>query len=573
MGMTSNKRTGLGVSFPARGEEGAVRQVRAVLFDFDGTLTLPGHIDFAEIRAAIGCPVGKSLLSYIESLEEPELRAEANEVLERFESEAADRAKEDPDAAEIVRFCQDRGFRMGIITRNSKASLDRSFAHFSGIRIDDFGTVITRDDPVEAKPAPDGVQLACRHLGVAAEETVLVGDYLYDIEAGKRAGAITVFYDSDPGRSFDRPKSDYSIGRLSELQLVLTLYLPLPAGKVPNELLARFLSSGLVETTRDGKSSLIVGPGVGEDVAAVSLSALRSGSEGGAADDVLLLKSDPITFVAEDLARYLLTVNANDIATSGGTPRWLLATLIAPPGTLPVEIGRLFVELRASCAALGVELCGGHTELSDAVTRAIVSGTMIGTVAEGRLVRKDRMRSGDAVVLTKAVAIEGSAILASEHASLLRDRGVAEELIRRAMALRERMSILPEAGIAAAVGRVTAMHDVTEGGLSTALDELSIAGKRRLRVDIDKIPILPETSTFCSALGLDPLGLIGSGSLIICVRPDSASTLLARLKQSGVPATVIGTVLQEGEGLEAMRGGQPTDMPRFAADEITRLYR
>ena len=558
-------------------EHRSARPVRAVLFDFDGTLTLPGHLDFAEIRRAIGCPPGASLLGYIESLPDAAARERASEILDRYETEAAERSEEDPDAARIIHFCRARGLRLGIITRNSRRSLERSFEGFSSIALEDFEVILTRDDPVEVKPAPDGVLHLCRALGIDPAEAVVVGDFIYDIEAGDRAGAVTVFYDSNPKRSFEAPEADHTIDRLGELESLLSLYLPLPAGKVPNEMLARFLPRAGEELSIAGedlpenRDSLRVGPGIGEDAAVIDLARLPQFGEGRSEPPLLLLKSDPITLVAEDFGHFLLTVNANDIATAGGTPRWLLATLLVPPGTLGIEIGRLFAELQEGCARRGIVLCGGHTELTDAVIRPVVSGTMLGTVSPNRLVDKREMGAGDVVIVTKAVAVEGTAIIATEREARLRELGVDDEVIRRGAALRDQMSVLAEAGLAADHGGVTAMHDVTEGGIATALAELSSAGGCRIAIDLDLIPTNPETEEICRATGIDPLGLIGSGSLLICVVPGESASLLQTLSDHGLRASAIGEVLGPGTGVAAQRSGQPCEFPSFPTDELTRL--
>lgn len=558
-------------------EHRPVGPVRAVLFDFDGTLTLPGHLDFAEIRRAIGCPPAASLLGYIESLPDAAARERASEILDRYETEAAERSEEDPDAALVVRFCRERGLRLGIITRNSRRSLQRSFEGFSSIAPEDFEVILTRDDPVEVKPAPDGVLHLCGALGIEPAEAVVVGDFIYDIEAGTRAGAVTVFYDSNPERSFAAPDADHTIDRLGELAGVLSLYLPLPAGKVPNEMLARFLPRGSGDTVTAGPDglenyqSLRVGPGIGEDAAAIDLEKLPRSGDDQTEGPLLLLKSDPITFVAEDFGHFLLTVNANDIAAAGGTPRWLLATLLVPPGTLGIEIGRLFADLQDGCARHGVVLCGGHTELTDAVVRPVVSGTMVGTVSPSRLIDKRSMGAGDVVILTKAIAVEGTAIIAAEHTTRLRKLGIDDGVIRRGAALREQMSVLSEARVAADHGGVTAMHDVTEGGIATALAELSTAGGCRLRIDLGLIPIHPETGEICRAIGIDPLGLIGSGSLLICVVPDESAALLRKLSDHGLRASAIGEVLGPGTGVAAERSGEPCDLPSFEVDELTRI--
>ena len=116
------------------------------------------------------------------------------------------------------------------------------------------------------------------------------------------------------------------------------------------------------------------------------------------------------------------------------------------------------------------------------------------------------------------------------------------------------------------------MHDVTEGGLATALEEMSIAGNHRIKIDLDAIPVFAETQKICSMLGIQPLGLIGSGSLLICCREAGCQSLMKTIRQSGIEINCIGEVLESGQGIQAVSGGQAIDWPRFEVDEITRLF-
>ncbi|HUZ17653.1 MAG TPA: HAD-IA family hydrolase [Spirochaetia bacterium] len=568
--------------------------VEAVLFDFDSTLTKPGHLDFSVIRAAIGCPAESSILTYIDGIKEPTAKAKAWAILDELEIDAARKSEEDPDAARVVAFCRKRGLRLGIVTRNSRRSIMESFTAFTRLSAEDFDVIVTRDDPVAAKPDPASVQFACERIGVVPARAIVVGDYIYDIEAGRSAGARTVFYDSDPSRLFARPESDHSIGRLGELTLIISLYLPLPSGKLPNELLKVLIEGlagraawagavrggvgGAAEAVLEGApqgaegSAVLVGPGVGEDVAVVvppwGDEASRSEEAGG---ELLLLKSDPITIVSLDIARYLLTVNANDIATVGGRPWWFLATVLAPPGTLPAEIGGLLRDIDAACAEAGMLLCGGHTEVTDGVARTVVCGTTVGSVSRLGYVDKRSARSGDLLYLSKALAVEGSCILATHCADRLLSLGMSPASLETAAGRARIMSIVPEARAAVEAGAASAMHDVTEGGLATALRELSEATGRRLCVELERIPVYPETREMARLLAFDPLGLIASGSLLMCVRPESAAALERVLEEAGIAATQIGAVGGEGSGVDARSGGSAVELPSFDADEITRL--
>lgn len=331
--------------------------------------------------------------------------------------------------------------------------------------------------------------------------------------------------------------------------------MPLSIGKLPPDLLARLL--GRVPAT---DPRVVVGPRPGVDAAVLDLG-----------DRSLIATTDPITFVAERIGWYAVHVNANDVAVMGGTPRWLLATLLLPPGcdaALPEAIQE---QMLTACAELGISLIGGHTEITAGLDRPIVIGTMLGEVDKGRLVLP-AARPGDRLILTKGIAIEGTAALAVEAAAALRARGMDAATLARAAALLERpgISVVADARALCAAVHPRAMHDPTEGGLATALRELAQACGVGLRVEWERIPVLPETRAVCAALGLEPLGLLASGALIAAVAPEDEGTALGALAAAGVPAAVIGTVTPADAGLTLVHGGRTEPLPAFARDELAR---
>ena len=246
--------------------------------------------------------------------------------------------------------------------------------------------------------------------------------------------------------------------------------------------------------------------------------------------------------------------------------------MLFPVGTSAFSIHRVIARLSAVCRQWDVTLCGGHTEITDAVNRPVVNGMMVGTVSREKLIDKRNIRSGDRVLLTKAVSVEGTAIIAREFGAELTRLGVARDYLDKCRRFLDHIGILDEARIAAEFQGVSAMHDVTEGGLATALEELSAASGHRIRVDMDKIPIYSETRRICELLIINPLGLIGSGSLLICCREQAADMLVQKIKEAGIQVTIIGEVCDAGKGIEAVRRRRPTEWPRFEADEITRLF-
>jgi len=333
----------------------------------------------------------------------------------------------------------------------------------------------------------------------------------------------------------------------------------LPVGKLRAAMLQAFLDQHPVKDPR-----VVVGPRIGEDAAVIDLG-----------DRYLVATADPITFATDEIAWYALQVNANDVAVRGARPRWFLATLLLPEGrTTDATVEKLFAELHAACEELGVALVGGHTEVAHGLERAVVAGTMLGEVARDRLVTTGGARVGDAVVLTKGVPLEGAAIIAREREAELLALGVRPAVIRRARGLLRTpgLSVLPEAELACEVAPVHAMHDPTEGGIATALHELAEAAGVGLRIDADRITVLPEGRELCAAFGLDPLGTIASGALLLTLAPGDAALVIHALAREGIDSHFIGQVVPRAEGVTLVAGGRRDPLPEFPRDEITKLF-
>ncbi|MCJ7751475.1 MAG: AIR synthase family protein [Armatimonadetes bacterium] len=328
-------------------------------------------------------------------------------------------------------------------------------------------------------------------------------------------------------------------------------------GKLPHDLLADLLGR---LPARDPR--VIVGPRVGEDAAAVRVG-----------DRLIVVGMDPITFATDLIGWYAVQVNANDIAVMGAEPEWLLATLLLPQDATEDEAASIFDQLVEACEELGIVPIGGHTEVTSSVERPVVVGCMLGEADPERLVTTDGACAGDAVILCGAAAIEGTAILAREMGELLREKGMAADALARAgdFLFDPGISVVSAARAAAKVG-VTAMHDPTEGGIATGLLELALASKVGLEIDGDQIPVLPLTREVCSRLGVDPLGLIASGALLMTVRPEGAEGMLRALQGLGREAAVIGRALPKSEGLSLLVEGKRQPLPRFSRDEVGRLF-
>ncbi len=557
-------------------------RVEAVIFDFDGTLTEPGALDFPAIKRGLRLPAELPILEAIEDSADAVRKAELYRLLEELELQAAASSRPNRGAESLLARIKELGLRLGVVTRNGRAAVARALENFESITTKDFEVLVTRDVPIPPKPAPDPVLYALRELDVPAERALFVGDHWLDVEAGMAAGAITVLVENTwasakrrgggtPGWK-GRPEPHFRIPELGALEQVLRLGRELPAGKFPEDLLAGFLSR--IPADGAGAVELLLGPGVGEDVAVVDPGAPclpnRPEGEVGARPDagLLALKSDPITFVAAEPGRYVVTVNANDLITCGADPRWFLATVLAPRGSTPSEVLEVLEDLGEACGELGLTLVGGHTEITNAVTRTVICGTVAGTVCREALLLKQRVRPGDRLLMSKGVAVEGTAILARELSGFLVEHGLSDRELLEASRYLDRLSVLPEARLALAHGGVRAMHDVTEGGLATAVRELSIATRRRVEVT-EPLPVYRLTRKLAAILELDPLGLIGSGSLLLCVAPEAVPSLLRAFRDEGHEVAEIGR-FASGDPEVDWLGETGREWPAFEVDELAR---
>ena len=304
----------------------------------------------------------------------------------------------------------------------------------------------------------------------------------------------------------------------------------------------------------------MLGPGIGRDCAVIDLGD----------DQLLVAKSDPITFATDEIGWYAVHVNANDVATTGARPRWFLATVLLPQTIEPPQIDALFTQLRAACDELDMTLVGGHTEVTTELTRPIVMGTLIGTVTADRLVRPDGAHPGDAIVLTKRLAVEATSIIAREKAVELQAVFDTDFLQRcRAFLHTPGISILADAQVALEAGGVHAMHDPTEGGVATALRELAIASQIDLEIDLDAVPLYPETQQLCDHYKLDPWGVIASGSLLLAVEAAHSDRVVQALRDRQIEATVIGRAMRSSTH-PSVHSQRP--LPLFERDELTRLW-
>lgn len=292
-------------------------------------------------------------------------------------------------------------------------------------------------------------------------------------------------------------------------------------GKIPENVLKRSVFKNIT-VKRD---EVLIHSGVGEDCSVLQVK-----------DKAIVLSTDPITGTAKDIGKLAFHITANDIASSGAELIGILLTIIFPPENSEEELKQIMNDVSELAGRYHVEILGGHTEVSAAVNQTLVSVTGVGQIDPGKVVSTGGLKPGQDVVVTKWIGLEGTSIIALEKEAQCREK-LPGDLVDTAKSFQDLLSVVEDGKIAMQVG-VSAMHDVTEGGIFGALWEMAAASGTGLEIDLKKIPIRQETIEVCELFDVNPYYLISSGSMLIGT--DHGSQLVDELVKAGIHAAVVG---------------------------------
>jgi len=333
----------------------------------------------------------------------------------------------------------------------------------------------------------------------------------------------------------------------------------LPAGKLPPALLSR-----LIHQFSTDDPSIKVGPGIGKDAAVIE-------TEGG----FLVCSTDPITFTGENIGWYAVQINANDIVTSGAMPKWFLITSLFPEeNTNPKKVEEIFNQVNEACHNLDILVIGGHTEITVGLDKPLLIGTMIGEVSPDKLVTPDGIQPGDKILLTKGVPIEATAILSRDFPDRLSGILQPSELENAQNYIHEPgISVIQDAAIATQSGKVTAMHDPTEGGVAAALWELAQASEKTLVVRESDIPIPAIAKKVCQAFHINPLAAIASGALLIAGPPDDTVRISDAMEKQGIDCAEIGEAEAGPPKVYTVSANERKELIYPEVDDMTKVYK
>lgn len=319
----------------------------------------------------------------------------------------------------------------------------------------------------------------------------------------------------------------------------------LPLGKISIDV----LNATVLKMTGASSPNIVTPLKAGLDFCAIKLS-----------HGFMVVSADPITGVSSEIGYYAVRVSSNDVATSGNRPQFAETVILLPQVSDAAALAVLAKQIDGAARDIGIAIVGGHTEVTPGLRRPIVVVTVFSFVE--KYVSSQDAQEGDSIMMTKTAGLEGTAAIARElNASEL---VIPQKVARRANKFLDRLSVVDEAVASFKTGHVNAMHDCTEGGVLGAVYEMSLASGLGFELKESSVPVAQETKTICGRLGLDPLKLIGSGSLLISVRNGKEKKVQSAL--SGVcEVTTVGRftrrerVLLRADGSESKVLSAPED--------------
>lgn len=321
-------------------------------------------------------------------------------------------------------------------------------------------------------------------------------------------------------------------------------------GKIPTKLLEKIIIQPICKNNPN-RAEILVKPNVGEDCTALDFG-----------DEICVLSTDPITGANEEIGKIAVNINANDIASSGAEPIGILVTVLLPPTCDENDLEKIMTGIYENANEKGISVLGGHTEVTEAVNKPIVSCTVVGKTKNRKFISSGGARVGDDVIMTKWAGLEGTAIIANDFEKKLKG-AVSQELINKAKLLSNYLSVIEEGKIAAQNG-VLCMHDVTEGGILGACYEIAFCSGVGIEVELDKIPVLEETKEICKVYNINPYKLISSGCMLMSHKDGKA--LVKSLEENNIKATVIGKIVEDGKYI--ISKGEKTILSEPEADEL-----
>ena len=328
----------------------------------------------------------------------------------------------------------------------------------------------------------------------------------------------------------------------------------LSTGKLDSDLLKSLVFDKITYRSDEVK----VRPGIGEDCAVMDFGQYEC-----------VMSTDPITSAINDIGRLAIHITCNDIASNGVQPLGIMLAVMLPEGTTEEDVAHIMGQAAETAGSLGVEIIGGHTEITPAVKQPVIVSTAIGKTLSGASQSGNDMAPGDYIMVSKSVGLEGSGIIACDFEEELKDVLTEEELVR-AKSFLDMVSVVAE-GVAAGTVGTHGMHDITEGGIMGAIWEMCQISHKGAQIWEDDIPMEPEVRKICEHFDINPMRLISSGAMVIVVPADRKEEMRAAMERAGVSCSIVGRIEEEGFGIKRISGKGTFDVEPPYADEIYKV--
>lgn len=330
----------------------------------------------------------------------------------------------------------------------------------------------------------------------------------------------------------------------------------LKVGKLDSDLLEK----AVINKIKHKRQDVLVHAGVGEDCATIDFGEYEC-----------VMSTDPITASVNDIGRLCIHISCNDIASNGIEPVGILLSVMLPEGTTEEDISVIMEQAADAAEECGVEIVGGHTEITTAVNQPVIVSTAIGRGKKGQSASAEKIEVGDCILMTKSAGIEGTGIIAGDYEEELA-AFLSKEEIQQAKALLSKISVVKDGMVAGSIG-THGMHDVTEGGILGAVWEMCRIASVGAELWDEVIPVEEVTKKICAHYDIDYLRLISSGSMIIMASQDKKSAILEKLEAEGVEAYEIGKILPIEEGLHLLKDGEKQEIEPPRADELYKVVK
>jgi hydrogenase maturation factor len=332
-------------------------------------------------------------------------------------------------------------------------------------------------------------------------------------------------------------------------------------GKLKHKYLANLIANLDINDDR-----VISGSKIGEDAAVIDIPG----------DKYLVAKTDPITFATDQIGYYVVNINVNDLVCTGAKPLWFQSTILLPEKNTTAElIEQIFEDINNTCKSMDITVIGGHTEITSQLNRPVIIGSLIGEVEKNKLVLNSGAEAGDALILTKGIFIEGTSIIGREKEKVLTDQGFNNDFIQKCQdyLFNPGISVFKEARLVHDNFQIKSCHDPTEGGIYTAIAEMTNTSMTGVVIEEEKITILPEPKVFSELFDLNPFNTISSGSLLIAVNKEDSADVIDLLRNNNIIAEIIGKFVSKDKGLRVKKkDGRSYQLKYSETDEITKIF-